>query len=55
VGLIGAFPTVETTVVQALLLAAALGWLAYRRWFDTVARDPKRIGADPTARRRWQP
>ncbi|HEY6957458.1 MAG TPA: FTR1 family protein, partial [Candidatus Limnocylindria bacterium] len=39
IGIIGAFPTVETTVVQAFLLAAAVAWLlarSARRRFDTV-------------------
>jgi high-affinity iron transporter len=53
VGSIGAFPTIETTAVQGVLLAAALGWLVVsRRRFDTVAREPKRMGADRSARRR---
>ena len=46
IGLVGAFPTIETTAVQAALLAAALGWLVVgRRWFDTVAREPRKSGA----------
>lgn len=51
---IGAFPTVETTVVQALLVGAALAWLALRparRRFDTVASDPTRISEGASARR----
>lgn len=52
--LIGAFPTVETTVVQALLLGAALAWLAVdaaRRRSDTVPSDPKRISEGASAPR----
>ncbi len=46
VGIIGAFPTVETTAVQAALVALALGWLVLgRRGFDTVAREPRNTGA----------
>ena len=46
VGALGAFPTVETTAVQAGLVALALGWLVVgRRGFDTVAREPRKMGA----------
>jgi high-affinity iron transporter len=54
ISLIGAFPTVETTVVQALLLGAALAWMAMRparRRFDTVAGDATRMGSGTSARR----
>lgn len=52
VGLIGAFPTLETTVVQAALVLGAAGWLVTRRRFDIVARDPRTMGSEPTGRRR---
>lgn len=52
IGILGAFPTVETTAVQAVLLVLALGWLVGRRRFDTVPVDPTRMGADHTPRRR---
>jgi high-affinity iron transporter len=54
-GLVGAFPTVETTLAQGVLLLAGLVWLASRRRFDTVTDDPRTMGTDPSARRRWQP
>lgn len=42
VDVIGAFPTIETTVVQATLLAAALGWLiAQRRMARVAGTDPR--------------
>jgi high-affinity iron transporter len=54
-GLVGAFPTVETTLAQGILLLAGLVWLASRRRFDTVTGDPRTMDTDPSARRRWQP
>lgn len=55
IGLVGAFPTVETTLAQGFLLLGALLWLASRRRLDTVSGDPTRMSAEASARRRWQP